>query len=115
MMKIGVNVWYMEPAPRIKIWTQNEKVYAEVDGVDYVEAISVKAPPSLLYVLVDIFELECGGEISRSPLKHSNINVNVVEKMTRSGSRIKISFDATWVDNNKDYTNKDIGVVFVLA
>ena len=111
---IAVHVWSMDPAPEVKIFTLDEIVYASVSGVDYMEVKSAKAPPSLLYILVDIFELECGGGISRSDIKHVNVSVNLVEPMTRSGSLIKISFDVIWCDNEQEYGNNDLYAVFAL-
>ena len=115
MSKLAVHVWLPgAPNPNMKIWTLDEDVYIEVYGVTYVQLKSAISPPSFLWMLVSVFQAECTGNVSKSPFKHVNLAVNTCEKMNRSESRIKVSFDLVWSCDNGDYVDADYSAVFVV-
>ena len=98
----------------MKIWTLDEDVYIEVYGVTYVQLKSAISPPSFLWMLVSVFQAECAGKVSKSPFKHVKLAANTCEKMNRSESRIKVSFDLVWSCDNGDYVDADYSAVFVV-
>jgi hypothetical protein len=79
----------------LKVWTFNEDLYAEVNGIDYIQITSTKAQPSFLSMLAERFDLECHHKRKRG-IACTNFNAMAVKDITRA--TIKITFAADWYD-----------------
>ena len=112
MRRIPINVWSAMDTD-IRVWTFNEDLYAEVNGIDYIQVTSAKAPPSFLSLLVERFDLECRYK-RKTGIACTNFNAMTVEDITRT--TIKITFDADWCnwpsDDKKEYYRDDHSAVF---
>ena len=72
--RIPINVWSAMDTIDLKVWTSNEDLYAEVNGIDYIQVTSAKAPPSFLSLLVERFDLECRHKRKREGIACTNFN-----------------------------------------
>lgn len=87
----------------IMLWVaDDETVHAGVGGLDYVEVTSAKAPPSFLSLLV----------AKVAGFRNARVRVAEIERMTRSGARIRITCDAVWSNEGEHY--KRVCAVFAL-
>ena len=90
------------------MWTVNDTLYAELDGLDYVEVISTKAPPSFLTILINAREAPVW-------LKDVVVNSVTMEPMTRSNDRLKLTIDAVWSDSDgKHYNCSNISAIVMV-
>ena len=94
-----------------KIWTNDDEiVYAEICGRDYVQLTPKNAPPTVLALLVNAFETD--NQNSEDDFTNVNINIDCIDQLTRSGSRINITFDAAWDHSGNSYTNDHMTAIF---
>jgi hypothetical protein len=97
---------------KLKVWTCNDALYAEVNGIDYIQVTSTKAPPSFLSLLVERFGLGCRHK-RKIGIACSNFNAMTVEDITRA--TIKITFEAdwyNWTEPDHVYYKDDLSAVF---
>ena len=92
-----------------RMWTVNDTLYAELDGLDYVEVTSAKAPPSFLTILIDAC---VGPNFASDCIKDVVVNSVTMEPMTRSNDRLKLTIDADWRDTDgKRYNRSNISAI----
>ena len=112
MMRIPINLWSAMDTD-IRVWTFNEDLYAEINGMDYIQVTSAKAPPSFLSLLIERFDLACRHKRERG-ISCTNFNAMTIENITRA--TIKITFKADWYDwpsdVDKEYYRDDLTAVF---
>ena len=109
--RIPINVWSAMDTINLKVWTSNEDLYAEVNGIDYIQVTSAKAPPSFLFLLVERFDLECRHKRKRG-IACTNFNAMAVKDITRA--TINITFEVDWYDwpGDGEYYRDDLSAVF---
>jgi hypothetical protein len=91
-----------------RIWTNDDEiVYAEICGRNYVQLTSPDAAPTFLSLLVGALE----GRNSNDEFTDVKINISHIQQLTRS--RINITLDAAWKHSGDSYTNEHMTAVFV--
>jgi hypothetical protein len=75
--------WYPQNNnENVKIWTANKTLYAKVNSIDFVQLTSAKAQPSILSMLVHVFEIkECAAAFKKKSdlgiFKHAAIKKKI--------------------------------------